>query len=85
MAAPILDGAHTTFLHEKIGQGCFATVWKATLADGRLVAVKVFQSHGKDSWQKEIDIFQTPDLQHNNILLFLNSEIRGSELGRRDT
>jgi len=77
--APILEGTDTTYLQEKIGQGRFASVWKAVLADGRLVAVKVFQSHGKDSWQREIDIFQTADLQHKNILLFLSSEIHHNE------
>jgi len=77
--APILEGTDTTYLQEKIGQGRFASVWKAVLADGRLVAVKVFQSHGKDSWQREIDIFQTADLQHKNILLFLSSEIHRNE------
>lgn len=59
-------------LLNKIGRGKFAVVFKGKLPD-RYVAIKCFEDspQGRDSFQRELEMYQTPDLSHHNILQFL--------------
>jgi len=50
-------------------------VWKA-LYNHKLVAVKIIQSHARDSWENERDMYSSYDLHHNNILSFYSAEKR---------
>ena len=53
-----------------IGQGRFGEVWKGEWR-GEYVAVKIFSSIDEKSWFREVEIFQTVMLRHENILVFL--------------
>ncbi|OAF69279.1 hypothetical protein A3Q56_02959 [Intoshia linei] len=54
-------------LEKIIGKGRFGDVW---LADwrGAQIAVKTFSSINETSWSREVDIFNTAFINHNNIL-----------------
>ncbi|XP_065114992.1 activin receptor type-2B [Paramisgurnus dabryanus] len=60
-------------------RGRFGCVWKAQMMND-YVAVKVFPIQDKQSWQNERDIFSTPAMKHDNILYYIGSERRGSNL-----
>ena len=64
---PILDTV--------IGQGRFAKVYCTTLK-GQQVAIKIFNNtfQARESWSKEKEIYSTPELQHPNILRFLDAD-----------
>lgn len=62
---------------ESIGKGRYGEVWKAHWR-GEYVAVKVFFTTDEASWLREIDIYQTMLLRHDNILGFVASDIRGT-------
>ena len=55
---------------QKIGQGRYADVWEGKLKDGRVVAVKEFRPQARQSWQQELSIYLTPDIQHKNVMLY---------------
>ena len=59
-----------TFI-DKVGQGRFAAVWRAKNIEAE-VAVKVFPNSqlSRDSWTRECEIYNTPELEHKNILAF---------------
>ena len=67
-------------LGQMIGQGRYADVWEGRLRDGRVVAIKVFKSTARDSWERECKIYLTPDFQHKNILLYCGRDTDGMRL-----
>ncbi|XP_076356622.1 activin receptor type-2A-like isoform X3 [Tachypleus tridentatus] len=66
-------------LLEVKAQGRFGAVWKAQLRN-EFVAVKIFPPQDKNSWQVEQEIFQLPQMKHNNILAFITAEERTDNL-----
>ena len=52
-----------------MGQGRFGEVWKGEWR-GEYVAVKIFSSIDEKSWFREVEIFQTVMLRHENIFGF---------------
>ena len=61
---------------QTIGHGKFGSVWKA-LYNTEPVAVKIFSSHHKLSWQNERDIYLLDSTHHENVLKFIYSDSRG--------
>ena len=60
-----------------IGQGRFGVVWKGKW-NGDDVAVKSFFSMHECSWAREIDIYETCMLRHDNILGYIAADIKGN-------
>jgi serine/threonine protein kinase len=60
-------------------RGRFGAVWKAQLLTEN-VAVKIFPLQDKLSWMTEQDIFNQPQMNHDNILRFIATERRGDNL-----
>ena len=50
-----------------IGKGRFGEVWRGAWR-GETVAVKIFNSVDEKSWFREVEIYQTVMLRHENIL-----------------
>ena len=50
-----------------IGKGRFGEVWRGEWR-GENVAVKIFSSIDEQSWFREVEIYQTVMLRHENIL-----------------
>lgn len=69
-------------LVEVKAQGRFGAVWKARVGykegQEQFVAVKIFPPQDKASWAQEHEIYQLPQLRHENILCFLGAERRGN-------
>ncbi|XP_035216872.1 activin receptor type-2A-like [Stegodyphus dumicola] len=63
-------------LIEVKAQGRFGAVWKA-LVNNEPVAVKIFPPQDKSSWIVEQEIYQLPQMKHENILNFIGVERRG--------
>ncbi len=65
----------TPVLDTVIGQGRFAKVYCAILNEQQ-VAIKIFNNtyQARESWTKEKEIYSTPELQHPNILHFLDAD-----------
>jgi hypothetical protein len=60
-----------------IGKGRFGEVWLCKPRaeyDHQLIAMKVFQYRHEAAWTREIDIYNTYMLNHNNILKFLGND-----------
>ena len=64
------------------GQGRYGTVWKASLADSEVVAVKVFSAASRCYYYSEREIYSLPLLQHPNIAAFLGCDQVSSSDGR---
>jgi TGF-beta receptor type-1 len=60
-----------------IGKGRFGEVWKGQWR-GDNVAVKIFNSRDETSWQREVEIYQTIMLRHDNILGFVAADNKDS-------
>ncbi|KAI1280684.1 Activin receptor type-2A [Halotydeus destructor] len=65
-------------LLEVKAQGRFGSVWKGSFVRNdtteQLVAVKIFPTTDKSSWIQEREIYQLPQMRHENILCFLGAE-----------
>lgn len=60
-------------------RGRFGAVWKGRY--GReMVAVKIFPLQDKNSWYAEQEIYNLPQMDHDNILKFVGVEKRGENL-----
>lgn len=56
-------------------KGRYGSVYRAKVGDSvpeKLVAVKIFQD--KNSWKKEVEVYQLPQMKHENILVYLGAE-----------
>ena len=60
---------------EIVSRGQFGCVWKADY-ESCIVAVKVIQAQEKSSWETEKRIYTSYGLKHENILNFINAEMR---------
>jgi len=69
--------ARQVTLLNTIGQGRFGEVWKGEWR-GEFVAVKIFSSIDEKSWFREVEIFQTVMLRHENILGFVAPDNKDS-------
>ena len=68
-------------LVELKARGRFGSVWKAELAGGDAVAVKVFPKHDRQSWLSEQRFYALPRAADcANILQFVGAESRDDEL-----
>lgn len=56
-----------------VGKGRFGEVWRGTW-NGEHVAVKIFHSREERSWFREVEIYQTVMLRHENILGFVAAD-----------
>lgn len=64
-------------LEQIIGKGRFGEVWKAKWR-GDDIAVKIFPSRDEASWTREVEIYQTVMLRHDNILGFIAADNKDS-------
>jgi len=60
-------------------RGRFGAVWKGQLAKD-MVAVKIFPLQDKQSWFAEQEIYNLPQMNHDNILKFMGVDKRGENL-----
>lgn len=60
-------------------RGRFGAVWKAQWRN-QCVACKVFPLQDRQSWISEHEIYNLPNMQHENVLQFLGTEKRGEGL-----
>ncbi|XP_048835714.1 activin receptor type-1C-like isoform X2 [Brienomyrus brachyistius] len=65
--------ARSIILQEIIGKGSFGEVWRGVW-NGQDVAVKMFSSRDEWSWFREVEIYQTVMLRHENILGFIAAD-----------
>lgn len=65
--------ARQIVLKQIIGRGRFGEVWKG-LWRGEHVAVKIFSSRDETCWQREVEIYQTCMLRHENILGYISAD-----------
>ena len=56
-----------------IGKGRFGEVWRGRWR-GEHVAVKIFSTRDERSWFREVEIYQTVMLRHDNILGFIAAD-----------
>ncbi|XP_046553217.1 LOW QUALITY PROTEIN: activin receptor type-2B-like [Haliotis rubra] len=66
-------------LIELRARGRFGSVWKAQLHNEN-VAVKIFPLQDKHSWMTEQEIYNLPQMNHENVLHFMAAEKRGDNL-----
>ncbi|XP_076304565.1 TGF-beta receptor type-1-like isoform X1 [Tachypleus tridentatus] len=60
-------------LLEVVGKGRYGEVWRGKWR-GEPVAVKIFSSRDEKSWFREVEIYQTVMLRHENILGFIAAD-----------
>lgn len=60
-----------------IGKGRFGEVWRGKWR-GEHVAIKIFSSRDEQSWFREVEIYQTVMLRHENILGFIAADNKGA-------
>lgn len=70
-------------LQEVIGKGKYGEVWRSKWR-GENVAVKIFNSRDEKSWIREVEIYQTVSLRHENILGFIAADNKGKSHSLRD-
>ncbi|VDD91953.1 unnamed protein product [Enterobius vermicularis] len=58
-----------------VGAGRFGEVWLGHWR-GEAVAVKLFNTRDEQSWQREVEIYETTWLRHPNILAYIASDCR---------
>ena len=60
-----------------MGKGRYGEVWRG-LWRGENVAVKIFTSREEQSWFREVEIYKTVMLRHENILGYIAHDNKGS-------
>jgi len=74
-----------SFIHRPVqlieikARGRFGAVWKGTLGEDK-VAVKIFPLQDKQSWFAEQEIYNLPQMSHENVLKFIGVDKRGDGL-----
>ncbi|KAG1656539.1 Activin receptor type-2B [Nymphon striatum] len=76
---PLLT-AHPVQLIEIKARGRFGAVWKAQISSTEYVAVKVFPLQDKASFMVEQEVYQLPQMKHENVLNFIGTQRRGESL-----
>uniref|UniRef100_A0A0N5AF44 receptor protein serine/threonine kinase n=1 Tax=Syphacia muris TaxID=451379 RepID=A0A0N5AF44_9BILA len=66
-------------LSKSVGTGRFGEVWHGYWR-GESVAVKLFSTRDEQSWQREVEIYETTWLRHPDILAYVASDNVGMEL-----
>ncbi|CAF4331692.1 unnamed protein product, partial [Adineta steineri] len=61
-------------LDKKIGVGGFGRVYSGKWMNKTVIAIKVFPAHDEPSWQREVFIYETLGLNHENILRFITAD-----------
>lgn len=61
----------------QIGHGRYGFVYKALYQD-KVVAIKIFNSNSRSSWENESNFFAMESTMHKNIVEYITSETRGS-------
>jgi len=59
-----------------IGRGRYGAVFRGVWR-GDDVAVKIFNSREEASWKREVEIYQTTLLRHDNVLGFIAADNKG--------
>jgi hypothetical protein len=60
-------------LEERIGVGGYGCVYRGKW-HGYIIAVKIFLSSEEPSWGREVEIYKTPGLNHENILRYIAAD-----------
>lgn len=60
-------------LADKIGMGGYGCVYRGKW-HGDTIAVKIFLSSEEASWSREVEIYKTPGLNHDNILRYIAAD-----------
>lgn len=60
-------------LEDKIGMGGYGCVYRGKW-HGDVIAVKIFLSSEEASWSREVEIYKTPGLNHDNILRYIAAD-----------
>lgn len=76
---PHCEALQSLKLVEVKARGRYGAVWKAMLGEG-YVAVKVFPLQDKASWFREQEVYRMPQMQHDNVLPFVATDKRGTNL-----
>lgn len=66
-------------LIELKARGRFGAVWKAQMLTD-YVAVKIFPLQDRQSWATEQDIYNLPQMKHENVLKYIAAQKRGGNL-----
>lgn len=67
-----------------VGKGRYGEVWRASW-NGEPVAVKIFASRDERSWFREVEMYQTVMLRHENILGFIAADNKGEIVNYNQT
>ena len=68
--------ARQVSLLTSVGKGRFGEVFLGRWR-GENVAVKIFSTRDEDSWKREVEIYQTVMLRHENLLGFIAADNKG--------
>ena len=68
--------ARQVTLLQTVGKGRYGEVYLGRWR-GENVAVKLFSTRDEDSWKREVEIYQTVMLRHDNILGFIAADNKG--------
>ena len=60
-------------LEDKIGMGGYGCVYRGKW-HGDIIAVKIFLSSEEASWSREVELYKTPGLNHDNILRYIAAD-----------
>lgn len=60
-------------LGERIGVGGYGCVYRGRWFDDP-IAIKIFLSSERPSWDREVEIYKTPGLNHENILRYIAAD-----------
>lgn len=71
-----LTVARQVTLVRAVGKGRFGEVFLGKW-QGENVAVKIFRSHDEESWKREVEMYHTVMLRHENLLGFIAADNKG--------